>query len=271
MQWVRLPGRLVRPDMEILLCAGAIDSPRLLMLSGIGPGEQLRSLGISVAQDLPEVGRHLEDHLLLAGVAYAARREVARSHYNHADAVLYVPRSHPDESPEILVMCLSLPFVLPSVGPLDSPAYVLVPCLMRPRSRGTVRLASDDPLTPALIDPNYLSEAADIDILAQGVELAREIGNAVAFAGWRRTEVYPGAGWSSRAERHEFILRAANSFHHPVGTCRLGTVVDEALRVNGVERLRIVDASVLPSIPHAMINAAVVAVAEKASDLLLTG
>jgi choline dehydrogenase-like flavoprotein len=268
---VRLPGRLVRPDMEILLCAGAIDSPRLLMLSGIGPGEQLRSRGISVAQDLPEVGRHLEDHLLLAGVAYAARREVARSRYNHADAVLYAPPSHPDESPEILVMCLSLPFVLPSVGPLASPAYVLAPCLMRPRSRGSVRLASDDPLAPALIDPNYLSEAADLDILAQGVELAREIGNAAAFAEWRKTEVYPGAEWSSRAERRKFILRAANSFHHPVGTCRIGAVVDGALRVNGVERLRVIDASVLPGIPQAMINAAVTAAAERASDLLLAG
>jgi choline dehydrogenase-like flavoprotein len=268
---VRLPGRLVRADMEILLCAGAIDSPRLLMLSGIGPGEQLRPLGISVAQDLPEMGRHLEDHLLLAGVAYAARREVARSRYNHADAVLYAPPSHPDESPEILVMCLSLPFVLPSVGPLASPAYVLAPCLMRPRSRGSVRLASDDPLAPALIDPNYLSEAADLDILAQGVELAREIGNAAAFAEWRKTEVYPGAEWSSRADRRKFILRAANSFHHPVGTCRIGAVVDGALRVNGVERLRVIDASVLPGIPQAMINAAVTAVAERASDLLLAG
>ncbi|HJS86724.1 MAG TPA: GMC oxidoreductase [Acetobacteraceae bacterium] len=268
---VRLPGRLVRPDIEILLCAGAIDSPRLLMLSGIGPGEQLRSLGISVAQDLPGVGRHLEDHLLLAGVAYAARREVARSHYNHADAVLYVPRSDPGDSPEILVMCLSLPFVLPSVGPLDSPAYILAPCLMRPRSRGSVRLASDDTLAPALIDPNYLSEAADRDMLIEGVELVRELGNASAFAEWRKTEVYPGADWSSRADRHNFIVRAANSFHHPVGTCRIGAVVDEALRVNGVERLRVIDASVLPGIPQAMINAAVTALAERASDLLLAG
>jgi choline dehydrogenase-like flavoprotein len=268
---VRLPGRLVRPEVEVLLCAGAIDSPRLLMLSGIGPGEQLRSLGISVAQDLPGVGRHLEDHLLLAGVAYAARREVARSRYNHADAVLYVPRSDPDDSPEVLVMCLSLPFVLPGVGPLAPPAYVLAPCLMRPRSRGGVRLASDDPLAPALIDPNYLSEAADLDTLAQGVELAREIGNAPAFADWRKREVYPGADWSSRADRRKFIVRAANSFHHPVGTCRIGTVVDEALRVNGVERLRVVDASVLPGIPQAMVNAAVIAAAERASDLLLSG
>ncbi len=231
---VRLPDRLVRPEVEVLLCAGAIDSPRLLMLSGVGPAEHLRSLGIPVVQDLPDVGLHLQDHLVLAGVAYASPRRVPLSHYNHADAVLYVPRTDPGESPELLVMCLSLPFVLPSVGPLESPAYVLVPCLMRPRSRGSVRLASKDPLAPALIDPNYLSDPADLDVLMRGVELARDLGNAPAFSEWRMREAYPGAGWSSHAGRHDFIQRAANSFHHPVGTCRMDAVVDGALRVNGI-------------------------------------
>lgn len=268
---VRLTDRILRPEIDVLLCAGAIDSPRLLMLSGIGPADHLRSLGIPVVQDLPDVGLHLEDHLVLAGVAYAAPRPVPLSHYNHADAVLYVPRADPDESPELLVMCLSLPFVLPSVGPLDSPAYVLVPCLMRPRSRGSVRLASNDPFAPALIDPNYLSEAADLVILTQGVELGRDIGNASAFSGWRSKEVYPGPGWSSAAVRRDFVMRAANSFHHPIGTCRMGAVIDTALRVRGVAGLRIIDASALPGLPQAMVNAAVIAVAEKASDLLLAG
>ncbi len=131
---VKLGDRVVRPEIEVLLCAGAIDSPRLLMVSGVGPANELRALEISVALDLPDVGRHLEDHLLVAGVAYKAKREVPRSHYNHADALLYAPRSNPNESPDILVMCLSLPFVRPTVGPLAPPAYVLVPCLMRPQS-----------------------------------------------------------------------------------------------------------------------------------------
>jgi len=266
---VRLAERLVRPDREILLCAGAIDSPRLLMLSGIGPADQLRSLGIPVHEDLPDVGRHLEDHLLLAGVAYAARREVPRSHYNHADAVLYVPHRDPKESPDILVMCLSLPFVLPSVGPLASPAYVLVPCLMRPRSRGSVTLASSDPRAPALIDPNYLSEPADVDVLAEAVGLSRDLGAAAAFADWRAHEVYPGSNWADIADQRDFIRRAANSFHHPIGTCRIGPVVDGSLRVKGITGLRVVDASVLPGIPQAMINAATTAVAERASDLIL--
>ena len=268
---VRLAERVVRPEIEVLLCAGAIDSPRLLMASGVGPADELRALGISVALDLPDVGRHLEDHLLLAGVAYKAKRDVPRSHYNHADALLYAPRSDPNQSPDILVMCLSLPFVLPTVGPLAPPAYVLVPCLMRPQSRGAVRLASADPLAPALIDPNYLSESADLDVLAEGVALAREIGAAAAFADWRSEEIYPGARWASEADRPDFIRRAANSFHHPVGTCGMGSVVDEALRVRGVAGLRVIDASVMPAIPQAMINAATIAVAERASDLVLAG
>jgi len=268
---VRLAEHVVRPEVEVLLCAGAIDSPHLLMLSGIGPADHLASLGIPVAVDLPDVGRHLQDHLLLAGVAYAARRGVPRSHYNHADALLYVPGRDPNESPDLLVMCLSLPFVLPSVGPLAPPAYVLVPCLMRPRSRGSVKLASSDPLAPAVIDPNYLAEPVDLDVLVQGARLAREIGAAAAFADWRAEEIYPGSRVANTADLRDFALRAANSFHHPVGTCGIGAVVDEALRVKGVAGLRVIDASVIPEIPQAMINAATTAIAERASDLLIAG
>ena len=268
---MQLAERVVRPDSEVLLCAGAIDSPRLLMLSGIGPADQLRSLGIPVAVDLPDVGRHLEDHLLIAGVAYAARRDVPRSHYNHADALLYVPQSDPNESPDVLVMCLSLPFVLPSVGPLASPAYVLVPCLMRPHSRGSVTLRSGDKLAPARIDPNYLAEPADLDRIVESIALTREIGAAAAFADWRSHEVYPGSSGATAADRRKFVRRAANSFHHPAGTCRIGAVVDAALHVKGLTGLRVIDASVLPGIPQAMINAATIAVAERASDLVLAG
>jgi choline dehydrogenase-like flavoprotein len=268
---VRLPGGIVRPEGDVLLCAGAIDSPRLLMLSGIGPADELRAMGIASAVDLPDVGRHLEDHPLLAGVAYEARRPVPASHYNHCDSLLYVPHATPGESPDILVMCLSVPFVRPTVGPLSAPAYVLVPCHLQPRSRGSVRLASSDPRAAAIIDPNYLGEPEDLAVLAKGVEIAREIGAAKAFDDWRAKEVYPGPAWTTEANRHDFIRRATDSFHHPVGTCRIGAVVDEALRVNGVAGVRVIDASVLPGLPAAMCNAAVTAVAEKASDLVLAG
>jgi choline dehydrogenase len=268
---VQLAERVVQADSEVLLCAGAVDSPRLLMVSGIGPADELRSHGITIAVDLPDVGRHLQDHILLAGVAYKARRDVPRSHYNHADALLYVPHGSPDESPTHLVMCLSLPFVLTTVGPLAPPAYVLVPCLMRPQSRGTVKLGSANPLLPAIIDPNYLTEPADLQALSESLRLARDIGAAAAFSEWRAEEVYPGSGGANAANLQAFIRRAANSFHHPVGTCRMGDVVDEDLRVKGVRNLRVIDASVLPGLPAAMVNAAVTAVAEKASDRVLAG
>jgi choline dehydrogenase len=266
---VQLVDRIVRPEIETLLCAGAIDSPRVLMLSGIGPADHVGSLGIPVAADLPDVGNHLEDHVLLAGVAYSARREVPRSHYNHADAMLYVPNPDPRESPDLLVMCLSIPFVLPSVGTLAPPAYVLVPCLLKPQSLGTVRLASSDFATPALIDPRYLQDSRDRDVLVEGIKIAREVGSAAAFAEWRLDEVYPGPRSVSTEDLHAFIARAANSFHHPVGTCRIGKVVDDKLQVLGVAGLRVVDASVMPGIPQAVINAATIAIAERASDLIL--
>jgi choline dehydrogenase len=268
---VRLAGRVVRPQGDVLLCAGAIDSPRLLMLSGIGPADELRALGIAGVVDLPDVGRHLEDHPLLAGVAYQARRPVPASRYNHCDSLLYVPHATQGESPDILVMCLSVPFVRPTVGPLAAPAYVLVPCHLRPRSRGSVRLASSDPRAAAIIDPNYLGDPDDLAVLAQGVEIAREIGAAKAFDDWRAKEVYPGPAWTTNAGRTDFIRRATDSFHHPVGTCRIGAVVDEHLRVQGIAGLRVIDASVLPGLPASMCNAAVTAVAEKASDLVLAG
>ena len=268
---VRLAGQIVRPEGEVLLCAGAIDSPRLLMVSGVGPADALRALGIAVVADIPDVGANLEDHLLLAGVAFRARREVQRSHYNHADALLYVPHANASESPDHLIMCLSLPFVQPAVGTLPPPAFTLVPCLMRPLSRGSVRLASADPMAPALIDPSYLSDSSDLESLVAAVTLAREIGAASAFSDWRAEEIYPGRNWKDTAARHDFVRRAARSFHHPIGTCRIGAVVDTALRVRGVTGLHVIDASVLPGLPAAMINAAVTAVAERASAILLAG
>jgi pyridoxine 4-oxidase len=262
--------RRVRVEREVILAAGAIDSPKLLQLSGIGRADHLRALGIPVVVDLAGVGENLQDHILGAGVAYEARRTVPLSRYNHGEGLLYVPD---EPGPEILIMSVTLPFVLPSVGPAPSPAYVLTPCLMRPRSRGSVRLASANPSDPPLIDPGYLTEPADLDLMEQAVALARDIGAAPELADWRKREVFPGRGVRRRQGLRDFARRAANSFHHPIGTCPMGTdaaaVVDLALRVRGVEGLRVVDASVMPSLPQAMVNAATIAIAERASDLIL--
>jgi choline dehydrogenase-like flavoprotein len=263
-------ARQVRAEREVILSAGAVDSPRLLLLSGIGPGDHLRALGVSPAVDLAGVGNNLQDHILGAGVAYEARRPVPLSHYNHGEGLLYVPH---ESGPEILIMSVTLPFVLPSVGQAPNPAYVLTPCLLRPRSRGTVRLVSADPRDAPLIDPGFLTEPADLDVMADAVTLAREIGAARELADWRSREVFPGPRVIDREGVRDFVRRAANSFHHPVGTCRMGTdenaVVDLELRVRGIQGLRVVDASVMPSLPQAMVNAATIAIAERAADLIL--
>jgi pyridoxine 4-oxidase len=264
--------RRVRAEREVILATGAVDSPKLLQLSGIGPADHLRSLRIPVVVDLPGVGAGLQDHILGAGVAYEARRPVPRSRYNHGEGLLYVPD---EPGPEILIMSVTLPFVLPSVGPAPSPAYVLTPCLVRPRSRGSVRLASADPRDPPLIDPGFLAEPNDLDVLVQAIVIAREIGAASELADWRKREVYPGPGVTDGRSLRDFARRAANSFHHPVGTCRMGTdaaaVVDPTLSVRGIQGLRVVDASVMPSLPQAMVNAATIAIAERASDLIRSG
>jgi choline dehydrogenase-like flavoprotein len=265
--------RTVRAEREILLCAGAIDSPRLLQLSGIGNAAKLHAIGIQMAMDLPGVGTNLQDHLLCAGVAYTARRAVPMSHFNHADALLYVPQTDSSRSPDMLIMCLSLPYILPSVGALKAPAYVLTPCLMQPKSRGTVSLISADPLIPAEIDSRYFSEPTDLDLMVDAIELARELGADSALTDWRQQEVFPGISAASRDAYRAFTRSAAISFHHPIGTCRMGNdadaVVDGRLQVRGIAGLRVVDASVMPSLPQAMVNAATLAVAEKAADFVL--
>jgi choline dehydrogenase len=262
--------RGVRAEREVILSAGAVDSPKLLLLSGIGPADHLRALGVRPAVELAGVGGNLQDHILIAGVAYEGRRPVPLSHYNHGEGLLYVPQ---EPGPEVLIMSVTLPFVLPSVGKAPNPAYVLTPCLMRPRSRGSVRLVSADPREPPLIDPGFLAEPDDLDLLVEAVTLAREIGAARELADWRKREVFPGPAVTDPEGLRDFVRRAANSFHHPVGTCRMGTdeeaVVDLALRVHGVEGLRVVDASVMPSLPQAMVNAATIAIAERAADLIL--
>jgi pyridoxine 4-oxidase len=262
--------RQLRVEREVILATGAVDSPKLLQLSGIGPADRLRALGIAAAVDLAGVGRGLQDHVLGAGVAYEARRPVPLSRYNHGEGLLYVPR---EPGPEVLIMSVTLPFVLPSVGRAPSPAYVLTPCLMRPRSHGSISLASADPRDPPLIDPGFLTDPGDLDEMAAAVALAREIGAAPQLSDWRKREVYPGPGVTDRKGLRDFSRRAANSFHHPVGTCRMGTdegaVVDPALQVRGIQGLRVVDASVMPSLPQAMVNAATIAIAERAADLIL--
>ena len=259
---------------ETILSAGAIGSPKLLMLSGIGPPEALGKVGVKARIAAPGVGRNLHDHPL-CGVVYAPRAPVPASHYNHGEAVVFTHSGEDDAAPDIQIMMVDVPFTTPATGPAPAGGYSLAPCLMQPHSRGSVSLASRNPLAPPLIDPNYLSEQSDADRFSRAIELALDLGAAPALSKWRAGEALPGKAMTGPAGRAAYARNAVSPFFHPVGTCRMGSdaesVVDPALRVRGVSGLRIVDASVIPTIPNAMPNAAILSIAEKAAILIAQG
>jgi choline dehydrogenase len=261
-----------RADREVIVCAGVIGSPQLLALSGIGPVEELRSLGIEVAVDLPGVGQNFSDHPLGAVVYSAAQPlpEVPQS--NHTD-ILAALRSSPELSaPDLHILFADVPMAPPGVtGPASG--FSLLFSLLTPRSRGSVRVVSADPMVPPSIDPGFLTDERDVAGMLAGLRIAREIGAARALAPWRDKEVLPGPELTSELDLRGFLNRTVTTYFHGVGTCRMGigldAVVDTQLRVHGVEALRVVDASVMPSIPGANTNATVLAIAERAAHLII--
>lgn len=152
--------------------------------------------------------------------------------------------------------------------------YTIAPGIVRPLSRGTLRLSSADAESPALVDPNVLAERHDLESLVDAVEMCREIGASAAFNEWRKAEVAPGPGAKKRDDLRDYVRQAVGTYHHQVGTCRMGidamSVVDPSLRVHGLRGLRVADASVMPSVPSGNINAPSIMVGEKAADLILT-
>lgn len=261
----------LRAERGVILAAGAIDSPKLLMLSGIGPADHLRDQGIAVRVDQPEVGRNLHDHPLVGGVAFEARRAVPLSAYNHGEGMLFAKLGSSDV-PNVLLMAVTVPFVIPSVGAAPENCYTFVPCLMQPRSRGSVRLADANPKTAPVIDPATYQERADLETMVDAVELARELGRSTEMSEWMLREAHPGVATTDRSALREFVRRGTSPFYHPVGTVRMGrdlsAPVTPDLAVRGVSGLFVADASVMPRIVPAMTNAAVVVIAERAADLL---
>lgn len=265
-------GRKLRAETGVVLAAGAIASPRLLLLNGIGPADELKALDIPVRCDLPGVGRNLQDHLLSGGNVYKAKRPVPPSRYQHSEALLYLDEGE-GPRPGLVVACVAAPVTTECFqAPAFGEAYTLMFGFTHPASRGRLRLVSSDPREPPLIDPNYLSDPRDRKNYLKALAWAQELGASKAFDGWRAEELLPGAGVKDEADRLYFLERAAYTHHHPCGTCRMGldkdAVVDRNLAVRGLESLYVIDASVLPSITTGPINAAIVAIAERASDLL---
>jgi choline dehydrogenase len=264
---------------EVILCAGAIGSAQLLLLSGIGPAGQLRALGIDPVADLPGVGANLQDHPIIL-LSYAARAPLPASRYNHGEmyAALRSALARPDGpgspdrgGPDLHLFPILLPLAPTGCAPPDA-GYALVAAVTRPDSRGSVRLADAAPQTRPAIDPGLLADDRDLDRLEEGLRLVREAAAQPGLAKLAQAEVWPGPDVRDRAGLRGYIRRGVGSYWHPAGTCRMGqdpaAVVDPDLRVHGVTGLRVADASVMPTIPNAHPNATVLAIAERAADLI---
>lgn len=260
----------VRAEREVIVCAGAIGSPQLLQVSGIGPAPHLRRHGIDVIVDLPGVGANLSDHPL-AALVYAAAQPVPVGASNHVDALAALRLGPGATMPDTHLLLVDIPLPPPGASAPDR-GYSIEFGVLRPHSRGSVRLASAEPTAPPLIDPGFFTDERDIALMLRAARAAREVGAADALKPWRAAEVIPGPRVSSDDELVAYLRRAAGTYFHPVGTCRIGSgtdaVVDTELRVRGVEGLRVADAAVMPSPPAANPNATVLAIAEKAAALI---
>ncbi|GAA0448338.1 GMC family oxidoreductase [Streptomyces olivaceiscleroticus] len=256
---------------EVVLSGGVIGSAQTLLLSGIGPAAHLREVGVDVAVDLPGVGENLHDHLLVSNV-YEASRPLPPGQANLLESQLYTATDPRRPGPDLQPLFLHLVYPAESY-PVPEHGYTIAPGIVRPLSRGTLRLASADPGAAPLVDPNVLAERYDLEALVDAVELCREIGGQSAFDAWRKAEVAPGPEARTRDDLRAYVRRAVGTYHHQVGTCRMGqdsrAVVDPELRVRGVDGLRVADASIMPSVPSGNTNAPTIMVGEKAADLLI--
>ncbi|MBM4188605.1 MAG: choline dehydrogenase [Gemmatimonadetes bacterium] len=269
---------------RVVLCAGAIGSPGLLLRSGLGPADELARAGIEPIIDLPGVGRNLQDHLSIGIMHHCRRRgslaEAERPHHllgylfgrgpltsNVAEAGAFV-RSEPGlDRPDLELIFAPTFFVDHGRGNPPGHGYTIAAILQRPRSRGTVRLGPD--ARSPIIQPNYLSEPADLRRLQAGLDLAERIGAARALDDFRGERLHPAPGWR---DPEAFVRARSETLYHPVGTCRMGAdpdaVVSDRLAVHGVDDLWIADASVMPTITTGHPNAAVVAIGERAARLV---
>ena len=288
---------IARAEAEVILSGGAVNSPQLLMLSGIGPADHLREHAIAVVADSPGVGANLSDHPIvaaiwstprirglaeMAGPANLLRWRLAHSGpftTNIAQSGGFARTEAGLPAPDIQWHVLPIPFRNSGLAdPADRGMSVLV-TLVDVRSRGRISLRSADPRHKPLIDPGYLADPADLEAMVRGVAMVREIAAVRPLRKMLAAEEAPGSGLRTDADIRDFVRRDVTTVYHPVGTCsmsgdprvdasRLGGVVDTELRVRGVECLRVVDASVMPTVPRGNTNAPVIAVAERAADMI---
>ncbi len=254
-----------RATREVVVCSGVIDSPKLLMLSGIGPADRLKALGIPVVADVPGVGQNFQDHLKLS-IRWNGKTELPGS---TVTAGLFTRSSQMDwgNAPDLQF------YVGRGVDTSDKFVTITV-SLVQPKSHGEIRLRSADPLAAPIVRANYLQEQADVDALVRGVKLARWFGEAQAYEPLRADEILPGPAMKSDAELATFVRRESDTIYHGAGTCKMGpaadamAVVDPVLRVRGVQGLRVADASIMPEVVNTTTHAAAVMIGEKVALLL---
>lgn len=270
-------GEQLEADLQVVLAAGAIGSPAILLRSGIGPADELRALGIEPQVNLPEVGANLHDHLLGAGNVYQAKRTLPPSLNQHSESLCYIAsdaHDQPTAPPDVVVAAVVVPVTSDGFEPVaTTDAYTLMFGVTKPRSRGRLMLTSADPRVAPRLDPSYLAVPEDRASMVRALAWAREIGSAPALSDWAKRELLPTADdLDDAAAIDRFVARAATTHHHPCGTCRMGkderSVVDSRLNVRGTEGVSVVDASVIPEITSGPVNAAVIAIAERAAVLL---
>ena len=262
----------VRVNQEVILSAGAFDSPKLLMLSGIGDAAQLQALGMSVVANLPGVGQNLQDHILVP-VVYQATQDLhfaSTSAMGEAGLFLH-SEGNSEAAPDLQFIFNPTQFLPPGYTPADY-GFSGAICLTRLQNIGRVSLRSSDPKDPPLFRMNYLQREADVQKLVDAIKLMRQLFHTSFFDEFRGAEIAPGTDVTSEEALVAYIRNTASTMWHPVGTCKMGTdpraVVDPELRVHGIEGLRVVDASIMTTITTGNTNAPTIMIGEKAADLI---
>lgn len=265
-------GRLVRDEVagELLIAGGSIESPKLLMLSGVGPAKDLESLGITVQHGLDGVGRNLHDHVGI-GTTFEASKPIPATEYQDSEIGIFCHSSH-GPGFDLQFGAIPKPYVAPGfVGPEHGITFY--PGVVKPQSRGYLKLRSSEASDPPLLQPNYLQQPEDLDTLVAAVGLSRNLAGQPALSPWISREVVPGPEVATAAELQSYVRAASGTWFHPVGTCRMGTdedaVVDQDLRLRGLDNVRVVDASVMPEITSANTMAPTLMIAWRAADLIL--
>ena len=279
-----------RASREVILCGGAINSPQLLLLSGIGPADHLKALGIDVVSDLPGVGQNLQDHLA-SGVQYHCTQPISLANAeklgNVVNFLLFKKgpltsivaevagfiKTKPDlPAPDLEILFAPAFFAEHGFANPPGHGYTIGIVLLHPASKGSISLRSANPADPPRIQANYLTSENDIKVLIEGLKRCRQIGQASALAPYRGAEFLPGEEVKSDEELTEFLRSRSETLYHPVGTCKMGSdplaVVDSQLCVMGIEGLRVADASVMPSIISGHTNAPSIMIGERASDFI---